>query len=158
MGPWPLSTAAFHGLPIHHWVKFLLNPSNLPQEVQDEWHLMMLAVTITLDTIWSTRNRILDEHVEFDLMELQRSIQRRYYAHCEAWNPQVQLALISWVTLREDALKINYDAAVRDPWICVAAVRRNWKGEVLKIAIRKFRGGESPDRRGKGCTIGMYFG
>lgn len=51
LGPWPLVTTPFHGTPIHTWLKFILNSSNLPRDVRAEWHQIMLAVSITLDTI-----------------------------------------------------------------------------------------------------------
>lgn len=79
----------FMATPFIGGLKFILNRSNLPSEFQDEWPLMMLAVTITLDTIWSTRNKIDHEQVESDVREKLRSIQRRYYAHCEAWQTHV---------------------------------------------------------------------
>lgn len=51
MGPWPLNMEDFCGYPIHTWMKFIPNQSNLPREAQEEWPQMLLAVIITIDTI-----------------------------------------------------------------------------------------------------------
>lgn len=78
IGPWPLDTEAFRDLPIHAWIKFLLNRTNLPGEVQERWPRMMIAVTLIVDTIWNTRNKIIHEGHLLEVRELLRSIQRRY--------------------------------------------------------------------------------
>lgn len=139
LGPWPLLTTPFHGTPIHTWFKFILNSSNLPRDVRAEWHQIMLAVSITLDTIQNTRNKIFHEQKSFDIMELSRSIQRRYHAQCEAWNNQRFELLISWLPPRENTIKINFDASLQEHWISVAAVCSNGKGEIIQARICKLR-------------------
>lgn len=86
---------------------------------------MMLAVIVTLDSIWTTRNKIIHENQSFDILELLRSIQRHYHAYCDAWKQQAQVAFISWVPPQEGAFKINYDAVVKGQRISATAVCRN---------------------------------
>lgn len=68
---------------------------------------MILAISITLDTIWYTRNQVIHKQKSFDIQELIHSIQRRYHAHCAAWDQINKVSLISWVPLSIPAVKIN---------------------------------------------------
>lgn len=82
---------------------------------------MVLAVTVTLDSIWTTRNKIIHENQSFDILELLRSI----HAYCDAWKQQAQVAFISWVPPQEGTFKINYDTVVKGQQISATAVSRN---------------------------------
>lgn len=101
---------------------------------------MMLAMTLTIDTISNTHNKIVHEGQNYDILELIRSILRRYHVHREAWNKQEKVVLISQIPPREGAIKINYDASLKENWISAAAVCRNWKGDIIKARLCKARG------------------
>lgn len=57
-GPWPMRTDGFSRSSITDWLQFLLDARNLPQSDQDRWPSLMLAVAITLDSLWWVRNQV----------------------------------------------------------------------------------------------------
>lgn len=101
---------------------------------------MMLVVAITLDAIWSVRNKLVHEGNCQDIMEVIRSIRRRYEAHKEAWEQSVEVSLVTWKPPMDGELKINFDVAVHFPTLCAAAVCRNSCGNVLTIRICRRNG------------------
>lgn len=81
--------------------------------VQDSWSDMMLVVVITLDALWLFRNKIVHGEKKPEIIEVVRSIKRRYEAHkvvCEM-NDSVQL--ITYQPPKNGVLKINFDVAVK---------------------------------------------
>lgn len=101
---------------------------------------MILAITITVDTIWATRNNMVHEGRNLNLGELVRSIRRRYHAHCVAWTHCDSPVLHNWSPPSQGVFKINYDAALRDNRICIAVVCRNWKGEGIQARLNRLAG------------------
>lgn len=98
------------------------------------WQHFILAVTITLDTIWLTRNKCVREGLEPDLMDLIRYVHRRSIAHKAAWSDQVSY-LSKWQLPTEGVIKINFDVAVGQNHLYAAAVSRNSEGMIMKIHI-----------------------
>ncbi|KAB1221835.1 hypothetical protein CJ030_MR2G004015 [Morella rubra] len=135
-----LSLKVFASSPIQCWLKFFLSFQNLPRKYQQFGNLVMLGIAITIDTIWTTRNKQVREGKSFEIFDLIRSVQRRYPAHQAAWVGKEMTCLICWQPPTEGMLKINFDVAVRENWLCAGVVCRNHHGEVLRVRTQKFRG------------------
>lgn len=96
-GPWPLETvpcASQDSQPISIWLKFLLNPLNLPTEERANWAELMLAVVLTI-------------------LELIGSLRQHFSAYRDARNKSEGAEKIKWKAPREGLLKINFDVAVK---------------------------------------------
>lgn len=57
-GPWHLNSRAFGTLPIQQWICFILEPCNFPRPNCASWPQIMLAISVTLDSIWGARNKL----------------------------------------------------------------------------------------------------
>lgn len=88
-GPWPINSEVFASQPLEHWIKFILDPSNLPATDRDRWPDLMLAVVLTVDSIWTVRNKIIHGEKSMDILMTIRSVKNRFAAHKEAWNSPV---------------------------------------------------------------------
>lgn len=130
-GPWPIKTEGFASSPISQWLKFLLNKKNLPDHDQDNWSLMMLAVAITLDSLWCMRNCIVHEGKSLVLEDLIQSIRRRFEDHRRVWAQEDENVVMGWQPPSVGALKINFYVSVRMNSLCVAAVCRNFKRSIF---------------------------
>lgn len=68
---------------------------------------------------------------------------------------------VTWSPPCEDAVKINFDIAVQDNWLCAAVVCRNWKGDIHKVRFHKWPGsnplkGEARAAR-LACSLALEF-
>lgn len=54
-GPWPLNSYHFTSHPISYWLKFLLDLNNILGSAKEDWQQLLLAVALTIDTIWYAR-------------------------------------------------------------------------------------------------------
>lgn len=136
-GPWHLNFRAFGTLPIQQWICFILKPCNFPRPNCASWPQIMLTISITLDSIWGARNKLVHEgHIPV-MADLPRLIQRHYAAHLLAWEVTTSSLSPVWHPPLEGSLKINFDVALKTGNLCGAAVCRNSSGAVLKVSIAK---------------------
>lgn len=83
-GPWAFHSDFFVDQPIQKGISYMLDSKNLPRSAKDFWPRLMLAVTIILDTIWLTRNKLVHEAQPPDIMAAIHSVHGCFSDHLAA--------------------------------------------------------------------------
>lgn len=150
MAKWPLAPrfSSFCGPPNSDVAKVLSQLQEFAAGLSVVWVHLMQAVAITLVNMWCHRNGRVHKGKILEIGDLIRSVQRRYAAHKEAWDEKECIQIIEWQPRLEGTIKINFDVAVKDNWLCAAAVGSNSArgpgggGGILKIRTGKTRRSE----------------
>lgn len=95
-GTWPMRLHGFSLDGIHGWMKFVLNPRNLPSDLQQRWREFILYVAIVVDSIWYARNSLVHHKVPVDVQDIQTNIRRRFDEHFFAWGEVSLSRPIRW--------------------------------------------------------------
>lgn len=98
---------------------------------------MMLAISITLYSLWYARNKLVHEGNVPVVVDLVHLVQRSYAAHLAAWEVPTTSPSTVWHPPLEGTLKINFDVALKAGSFCVAVVCQNSTGAILKVSITK---------------------
>ena len=142
-------------------VQLIVNPpSNLvPIEIPiDQFQTMGV---ITWEQIWNLRNQIIFKKSEANMQVALLSIERKLHEHSTVWIQQdtnkTPMQTMIWKAPAFGSLKINCDAAVVEKEVCVAAVVRDWEGNIIAAGTRMESKGTVNQAEAKGikCAILM---
>lgn len=135
----------------------------------------LLFAALLLEKIWACRNNLVSQSQQPDVShialclrngwgEFSFSINSVQDASCTVQN----VAAVCWCPSPLSHMKNNVDVTIRGELSFLEVVARNWRGEVLKLLIRKdhvsvveaaeAKGNSSSLTVGQDLQLGAYFG
>ncbi|XP_023905690.1 uncharacterized protein LOC112017471 [Quercus suber] len=123
------------------FVNFLLNPNFASNLLPSHREDFLLYGAILCDVVWKQRNSSIFENMDINLDSVAARIFSLFVEHKNARSPlvrpQAPASALGWVAPPRLGLKINVDVAVGTRFSVIAAVTRDWRGNVVFAASRK---------------------
>jgi len=134
LSPWPLDSSTLDSPNLCDWVRIILSPGSTLHIPYSEFHRFQVFATVTCDLLWLHRNKAYHNGLSFDARVLAKMVMNSYHQHCDAWLNKLDPTPEKWIRPPPDWHKINFDTAIRDSFSCQAAIIRDHRGQLVKMA------------------------
>jgi hypothetical protein len=118
------------------WVRIILSPGTGLYIPNSELHHFQVFAIVTCDLLWFHRNKAFHDGLSFDARVLAKIVMKSYHQHCDAWSNKLDPTPEKWIRPPPDWYKINFDTAIRDSFSCQAAIIRDHRGQLVKMATQ----------------------
>ena len=123
------------------FVNFLLSSNFANNLLPSQREDFLLFGAILCDVVWKQTNLSIFENMGVNLEGVAARISSLFVEHKSARPPlvssQVSASALGWSFPSRHGLKINVDAAVGPSFFVIAAVTRDWRGNVVFVGSRK---------------------
>lgn len=98
-----------------------------------EEHGFVVFAAVTMDLLWFTRNQKVHDGTPLDPCKSVTLIQKCHRDHLAAWAKKAGLALNIWQAPCRGFVKINSDAAIRNSFVALACICRDFQRQILWV-------------------------
>uniref|UniRef100_A0A803PQ85 Reverse transcriptase zinc-binding domain-containing protein n=1 Tax=Cannabis sativa TaxID=3483 RepID=A0A803PQ85_CANSA len=150
--PWRIFSICDTGIRMWDWVKFLCD---LKKKGINE-HEAFLFASLTIDTIWRTRNDKVHNNCPVDIFKCIDTIRVSFTDHHAFLLPcPISRPTVSWSPPLQDWLKLNCDIRVGLYSICAAVVARDHVGKVIWVSTSKLEFSNTLCGEAEACCLAL---
>lgn len=116
--PRGLNIRSFLDGPLSLWLKLIIDPSSSSELPLEDYHYFQLYALNSWDLIWwSTRNQIIHNDAQLNILQLINHIKKLCGEHVSAWHQKRVEKSSRWVPPKPRVFKANFDVAVCDEFV-----------------------------------------
>lgn len=101
-----LNIRSFIDGPLSLWLKVIIDSSSLYELSMEDYHYFQLYALNSWDLIWWTRNQIIHNDAQMNILQLINRIKRLYGEHVSAWNQKRVEKSFRWAPPNLGCLKL----------------------------------------------------
>jgi hypothetical protein len=121
-------------------VQLVVDPSSNLVPIKIPIDQFQTMAVIIWEQIWNLRNKIIFKKSEANMQVALLSIERKFHERSTIWIKQdtnkTPMQTMNWKAPTFGSLKINCDVVVVEKEVCVAAVVRDWGGNIIAVGTR----------------------